>query len=79
MSRSKTSSVPSIMYYSKGVWCDQDEGRDRRQKQEDRDENINGRRGTLRNARPPNAALDNDQAQSGPSNKSVSVFLTLLN
>lgn len=42
------------MYYSKGVWVSRDESRkspriDLAQREVDRDENVNGRRGTLKN------------------------------
>lgn len=59
LNRTRQSTTPPLMYYSKGVWVSHRRGQDDEdvksaridlaQRQVDRDENVNGRRGTLKN------------------------------
>lgn len=62
LNKARNSSLPPLMYYAKGVWetrrnPGQSDGRTRRidlaDREFDRDENVNGRRGFLRCQRRP--------------------------
>jgi len=69
LSRSRQNNTPPLMYYSKGVWVPprgnpDPERRDGKSKQVDKDENVNGKRGTF-NTRRQNVA--EEEPQPGPS------------
>lgn len=69
--------IPPFMYYSKGVWVAHRRGEDEEvksaridlaQRRVDRDENVNGRRGTLKNVKRE----DEEEEASSSQGKQVS-------
>ncbi|KAF5300308.1 hypothetical protein FQA39_LY11165 [Lamprigera yunnana] len=94
LSRSRQNHNPRFVYYSKGVWLtirgdpDQENNKERKVKQVDKDENVNGKRGTFSvrqstsdNPQPGpshvnpvnNSNINNKQASSTNSSSSISL------
>lgn len=90
LNRTRQSTTPPFIYYSKGVWVSHRHGQDEEDvkpsridlahRQVDKDENVNGKRGTLKNVRKgTDGGVNNDVAgpssQLGRGEKAVSYLM----
>lgn len=77
LNRTRQSTTPPLMYYSKGVWVSHRRSQDDEnvksaridlaQRPVDKDENVNGRRGTLKNVEKEVNSKMNQDAQAHSS------------